>query len=56
MYIHPWAGAYHVFVASSLQEHTSGGWEYPRAGIKEGQCETNEPPEVRARESTEQRG
>lgn len=56
MLTRPWAGACHVFVAGSLQEHTSCGWEYPRAGIKEGQYETNDPPEVRARKPTEQRG
>lgn len=46
-------GPCHVLVAGSLQEHTSCRWEYPGAGLKEGQCGTNEPSEVRARESTE---
>ena len=53
----PSAGACHgpvTVVPDSLQEHTSCGWDYPRAGLKESQRETNEPSEVRAREPTEQ--
>lgn len=41
-------------VPDSPQECTSCGWDYPKAGLKESQCETNELSEARAREPTEQ--